>query len=247
LKSAAFVGLLASAAVSALLCTAGPAAKAAGAANAQDGGLKPFKAHYIADWKGINVAVSDIEMTAGDSSDEFVYRWSVAARGVFRLLYSDPVIQTSWFNVEGGHVRPQQYRGEQGGLSVNVKFNWLDMRAIGTSENRPLDLPLKAGAQDLNSIQAETMTDLRNGDLPNTIQILDKDQLKDFDYVQEGTARIRTDLGELDTIVVASRRKGNDRVLRMWFAPALGFVPVKAERSRHGNVEFSMRIKSLTR
>jgi hypothetical protein len=254
-KPAACFKVLASAALSAILCTAGTPANAAGAAasavsgaaNAVDGGLQPFKAHYIADWKGINVAVSDIEMTAGDSPGEFVYRWSVAARGVFRLLYSDPVIQTSWFKLEDGHVRPHEYRGEQGGLSVNVQFNWLDMRATGTSENRPIDLPLKAGAQDLNSIQAETMTDLRNGDLPNTIQMLDKDQLKDFDYVQEGTARIRTDLGELDTIVVASRRKGNDRVMRMWFAPSLGFVPVKAERSRHGSVEFTMHIKSLTR
>jgi len=259
-KPAATFELLASSALSAILCASGTSANAAataatattttatapGAANGLDGGLKPFKAHYIADWKGINVAVSDIEMTAGDSPGEFVYRWSVAARGVFRLLYSDPVIQTSWFKLEDGHVRPREYRGEQGGLSVNVKFNWLDMRATGTSENRPLDLPLKAGAQDLNSIQAETMTDLRNGDLPNTIQMLDKDQLKDFDYVQEGTARIRTDLGELDTIVVASRRKGNDRVMRMWFAPSLGFVPVKAERSRHGSVEFTMRIKTLT-
>jgi hypothetical protein len=83
--------------------------------------------------------------------------------------------------------------------------------------------------------------------LPKTFQILDKDQLKDFDYVQEGTARMRTDLGELDTIVVTSQRQGNDRILRMWFAPSLGFVPVQAERSRHGSQEFAMRIKSLTR
>ncbi len=91
------------------------------------------------------------------------------------------------------------------------------------------------------------MVDLRNGNLPDTFQILDKDQLKDFDYVIEGPARIRTDLGELDTIIVASQRKGNDRILRMWFAPSLGFIPVQAERMRHGSVEFAMHIKTLKR
>jgi len=209
--------------------------------------LKPFAAHYIADWKGINVAVSDIEMTPGAAPGEFVYRWSVAARGIFRVVYSDPVIQTSWFKLHGGHVRPDKYRGEQGGASVNVEFNWLTKRATGTSENKPIDLPLKEDAQDLNSIQAEIMLDLRNGNLPDTFQILDKDQLKDFDYVNEGTARIRTDLGELDTIIVTSQRKGNDRILRMWFAPSLGFIPVQAERTRHGSVEFAMHIKTLKR
>jgi hypothetical protein len=209
--------------------------------------LQPFSAHYIADWKGINVAVSDIDMKAGAAPGEYVYRWSVAARGIFRVVYSDPVIQTSWFKIEDGHVHPNKYRGEQGGASVDLTFNWLTKHATGTSEKKPIDLPFKDGVEDLNSIQAEIMVDLRSGDMPKTFQILDKDQLKDFDYVREGTARIRTDLGELDTIVVASQRKGNDRVLRMWFAPSLGFIPVQAERSRHGSVEFAMHIKSVAR
>jgi len=234
------VKLLAAMVLSSSLCMAN-------AVDAPDSELKPFRAHYVANWKGINVAVSDIELKAGDAPGEYVYRWSVAARGVFRVVYSDPVIQTSWLKVEGGHVRPHKYHGEEGGSSVNVDFDWLTMRATGTSENKPLDLALKDGAQDLNSIQVEIMLDLRSGELPKTFQILDKDQLKDFDYVNEGTARIHTELGELDTIIVTSQRQGNDRVLRMWFAPSLGFVPVQAERTRHGNLEFAMRIKSITR
>ena len=59
--------------------------------------------------------------------------------------------------------------------------------------------------------------------------------------------RIRTALGELDTVVVASSRTGNDRVLRMWFAPSLDYIPVQAERTRAGKLEFAMRIKSLKR
>ena len=72
-----------------------------------------------------------------------------------------------------------------------------------------------------------------------------KDELKEFIYSQEGTAKIRTDLGELDTVIVASQRTGNNRILRMWFAPSLGYVPVQAERTRDGKLEFAMRIKTL--
>jgi len=113
------------------------------------------------------------------------------------------------------------------------------------SETKPVDIRLPEGAQDVMSIQVEVMFDLKNGNLPKTFQIIDKDQLKEFDYAQEGTAKIRTAIGELETVIVTSQRPGNNRILRMWFAPALGFVPVQAERSRDGKVEISMRIKSV--
>jgi hypothetical protein len=84
--------------------------------------------------------------------------------------------------------------------------------------------------------------------MPAVFSIIDKDQMKDFIYTREGTAKLRTAIGSLDTIVVASRRSRTDsRVLRMWFAPALGFVPVQAERTRDGKLEFAMRIRSLKR
>jgi hypothetical protein len=91
------------------------------------------------------------------------------------------------------------------------------------------------------------MLDLRNGTLPAIFHIVDKDELKDFIYTREGTARIRTALGELDTVIVSSQSKGSDRILRMWFAPSLGFIPVQAERTRDGKLEFAMRIKTLKR
>jgi hypothetical protein len=89
------------------------------------------------------------------------------------------------------------------------------------------------------------MLDLKNGNLPKTFQIIDKDQLKEFNYTQEGAAKIRTAIGELDTVIVTSQRAGNNRILRMWFAPSLGFVPVQAERSRDGKVEIAMRVKNV--
>jgi hypothetical protein len=91
------------------------------------------------------------------------------------------------------------------------------------------------------------MLDLKNGTMPKTFQIIDKDEVKEFIYAREGTAKINTAIGPLDTVIVSSQRAGGNRILRMWFAPSLGFVPVHAERSREGKLEFAMRIKSLKR
>jgi hypothetical protein len=211
-----------------------------------DAGIAPFSAHYLADWKGINIGTSDLELKEDAEPGHYVYTWTITARGIFRL-YRDEVTQKSWLSISADHVRPEKYRAADGSSSVNLDFDWDGGRTRGTSEQKPVDLKLAAGTQDVMSIQVEVMLDLKKGNLPRTFQIIDKDELKEFIYTQEGTASIKTALGQLDTIIVASKRSGNNRILRMWFAPALGFVPVQAERTRDGKLELAMRIKSLKR
>jgi hypothetical protein len=221
---------------------------ASGAASAaDDAGIAPFIAHYQADWKGISVGTSDIKLTQGAEPGQYLYTWTITARGIFRVAYHDDLVQQSWLSVVDDHVRPEKYRGKEGSSTVELNFDWKDMHATGLSETKPVDLMLKEGTQDVMSIQVEVMLDLKRGNLPKTFQIIDKDQLKEFNYTQEGNARIRTEIGEIDTVIVTSQRTGNNRILRMWFAPSLGFVPVQAERSRDGKVEISMRIKGVDR
>jgi len=210
-----------------------------------DAGIAPFSAHYVAEWKNITVGSSDLKLERGAQPGQYVYKWTISARGIFRIVYSSDLTQQSWMSLADGHIRPEKYRAEEGSSSLSLDFDWGAGRAHGLSEGKPVQIELKPGSQDLMSIQVEIMLDLKNGALPGVFYIVDKDQLKDFIYKQEGTARIRTGLGQLDTIIVSSRRPGNDRILRMWFAPSLGFVPVQAERSRGDRLEFAMRIKSL--
>ena len=211
-----------------------------------DTGIAPFTAHYLADWKSINVGTSDLELKQDAEPGHYLYTWTITARGIFRL-YRDEVTQKSWFSIDADHVRPDRYRAEDGRSTVNLDFDWDAGRVRGASEGKAVDLKLKDGIQDVMSIQVEVMLDLKNGNLPKTFQIIDKDTPKEFTYSQEGTANIRTALGQLDTVIVSSRQTGNNRILRMWFAPSLGFVPVQAERTRDGKLEFAMRIKTLKR
>ena len=213
---------------------------------AADAGIAPFSARYQADWKSITVGTSDLELKQDTEPGHYLYTWTITAHGIFRL-YRDEVTQKSWLSIDADHVRPEKYRAEDGSSSVSLDFDWDAGQVGGMSEKKPVDLKLKDGTQDLMSIQVEVMLDLKNGNLPKTFQIIDKDQLKEFIYTQEGSAKIRTALGELDTVIVESRQAGNNRILRMWFAPSLGYVPVQAERTRDGKLEFAMRIKTLKR
>jgi hypothetical protein len=214
---------------------------------ADEPSLAAFSAQYQADWKGISIGTSKIELKPAAEPGHYVYTWSITARGIFRLAYHDDLVQTSWLSVNAEHARPEKYLGKEGSSSVSLNFDWQNKHVTGDSEGKPVDIKLKEGIQDVMSIQVEVMLDLMNGNLPKVFEIIDKDQLKEFDYAQEGTAKIKTEIGELDTVIVSSQRPGNNRILRMWFAPSLGFVPVQAERSRDGKVEIAMRIRSLAK
>jgi hypothetical protein len=228
-----------------MACAACAAGANAAADTRSDTGIAPFVAHYQADWKGISVGTSDIQLAQGSEPGRYLYTWTITARGIFRVAYHDDLVQKSWLTVAGDHVRPDKYLGKEGGSTVELNFDWQNKRATGVSETKPVDIELKEGTQDVMSSQVEVMLDLKNGNLPKNFHIIDKDQLKEFNYTQEGSAKIRTAIGELDTVIVTSQRVGNNRILRMWFAPSLGFVPVQAERSRDGKIEIAMRIKSL--
>lgn len=223
----------------------GLAAQGSEAPVGDEPGIAPFIAHYQADWKGISVGTSDLQLAQGAEPGHYLYTWTITARGIFRLAHRDDLVQKSWLSMVGNHVRPDKYVGQEGSSTVEIDFDWQNKRATGVSETKPVDLPLKEGVQDVMSIQVEVMLDLKHGNLPKTFQIIDKDELKEFIYTLEGKARIKTAIGQIDTLVVTSQRKGNNRILRMWFAPSLGFAPVQAERTRDGKLEIAMRLKSL--
>jgi len=228
----------------ALAPSTAPSSAPAGAREAAEAGIAPFSAHYVAEWKNITVGSSDLALKRDAEPGHYVYKWTISARGIFRLVYSDDVTQQSWFEVIDQHVRPEKYLAEQGSSRVIFNFDWAAGHARGFSEEKPVDLVLTPGIQDLMSIQIEVMLALKNGNLPKVFYIIDKDQIKDFAYAQEGPAVLKTAIGQFDTVIVSSRRTGKDRVLRMWFAPSLGYLPMQAERSRGGKLEFAMRIRS---
>ncbi|HMK85340.1 MAG TPA: DUF3108 domain-containing protein [Steroidobacteraceae bacterium] len=208
---------------------------------------RPFSAHYVAEWKNISVGTSDLQLQIDKQAGRYHYTWTTSARGIFRLVYSSDLIQQSWLRVIDDQVRPEKYRAEEGSSSVSFDFDWDSGHARGSTEGKPLDLALPPGTQDLLSIQIAVMLDLKNGNLPPTFHIIDKDRVKEFSYRREGETDLETALGTLHTVIVASRQTGSNRILRMWFAPELGFVPIQAERTRENKLEFAIRIRSLKR
>jgi hypothetical protein len=238
-------------AVAILGCSALSMTGTAAAQPAAAGGVpQPFSASYEVFWKGVNAASAGLELRR-DGTDRYTYVSRNNARGMFRLAFPGEVNQTSQFTLEAGRPRPVSYRADDGTddtrRDVSLTFDWAAMRVRGRAEDKPVDVALRPGAQDGMSVQIALMLDLQRGGSPDGFWLIDRNELKQYEYTGEGVARIATALGELDTVIWSSRRPGSERVTRVWYAPSLGYLPVQAERRRGGKLEWQMRITRLSR
>lgn len=209
--------------------------------------LTPFKATYTAQWKGMTAGVSTLELRrAGEN--QYVYESVNKARGMFRLAFPDALVQASTFRVDDSKVTPLKFRGsDEKERPIDLKFDWTAMRVTGVAKGNQVDLELPEGAQDPMSLQIASLRSLASGEVSPTVWMMDGDKLKEYELKLEGRERIETGLGPLDTLIYTSRRAGSDRVTRTWVAPAIGYLPVKAQRIRGKKVEVTLEIESLDR
>jgi hypothetical protein len=231
-----------------ILCAAGPAA--ADAQDTQPLTVQPFTAVYQLEWHGLIAGYSTLTLSQ-PTPGTYEYSSVNRARGIFRLAFPDAISERSRFRVVRGHVEPLAYQEDNGPgrakQNVSLTFDWAAGRARGSASEKPVDQPLEPATQDPLSVQVELMRDLIAGEAPTHFLLFDHDAAKQYNYTREGTETLDTAMGRFDTVIYRSDRPDSDRVMRLWLAPALGYLPVQAVRWRKGKIEFELHIHELQR
>jgi Protein of unknown function (DUF3108) len=212
--------------------------------------LPLFHGSFSVNYRGINAGTTEIEMER-EQHGRYRYESRANARGLFRAFFSEEITQISWLEVSAAGVRPLRYRADDGSddteRDISLDFDWSTRRVTGVAEEKPVALEVEPGTHDAMSLQVAVMQDLAHGKRPGAYLMVDKDRVKEYRYVFEGEATIKTVLGDVPTLVYRSERTGSRRATRTWFAPSLGFIAVRAERLREGKREWLMEMKSLQR
>jgi hypothetical protein len=211
---------------------------------------QPFKITFAVEWHGMDAGTSVLELTR-KGANEFVYRSSNRARGLFRVALPDTITQTSHFMIENGVVMPLSYEGNDGSSDtskdVSLKFDWDARKVTGVAEDKPVEQPLEKGVQDSLSVQVALMCALAAGQAPQSFQLIDKDEVKEYQYTREGEATLDTAVGKLATVIYKSQKAGSSRATRLWIAPSLGYLPVRAEQSKRDKRELQLTIRAVDR
>jgi len=235
-------------AAAAVLVTAATAyAAPAGGVSSQPGAASapvPFVATYTIAWHGVTAGTSTLELRR-IGPQLYLYTSTDRAYGVFRLAFPHPMQQSSRFSITAGEVRPLAFQAGGVGNAVMAQFDWKYGQVTGMAKGKLLDLKLQAGTQDPLSVQIAIMLKLLAQDAPNSFWMLNTDEIDRFRYVRHGESTLDTPLGKLRTILYTSQQPGSSKITYLWLAPALNYMPARAEQHVKGSTQIALEIQAF--
>jgi hypothetical protein len=210
--------------------------------------LKPYTATYNGIWRGMTVAVSTLKLA--QTGDTWTFSSRSEPRGIGRMASGIfPPLQVSVVRVTEQGVQPQSFKSSGGdpGKNIELNYDWQTYRVRGVYEGTMVDLPLTPRVQDDGSVQLALMVELLAGRTPPTVQLIDKNSVREYEFSRDAEETITTPLGDVRTVVFKSQKKYSPRITRFWCAPDRGYIPMKVQQKRDDDVQWTLEIQSLTR
>jgi len=96
-------------------------------------------------------------------------------------------------------------------------------------------------------VQLALMVELLAGRTPPSVQLIDKNSVRDYEFTRDGEPTIKTTIGDVHTVVFKSQKKNSPRITRFWCAPDRGYIPMKVQQEKGDDVQWTLEIQSLKR
>jgi hypothetical protein len=209
--------------------------------------LRPYVARYNVRYHGLSGG--DIEFTLkNEGNGRYVFASHLLPNFLGRFFTSDQAEDRSEMSFANGELKPLHFVSEDGTSKTDndlrYDFDWATRKATGRFREHDFTLNLPANTQDRLSIQLAASLALQAGHEPGKLIMLERDELQEYHITEQGKEHISTKGGDYDTVLLKSEREGSSRTTQYWYAPALNYIPVRAERSTNGKVDIVMELKS---
>jgi hypothetical protein len=211
--------------------------------------LQPYIATYAVSYRGLEAGTISMHLTHDAATNRYTFETRANPSVLARLVIGRDAVERTVVEPTDDGIRPVQWHLEDGKSGKDgdgdLKFDWDANKVTGEYEGKPVDLPTQPGLQDRLSIQLAVTAALVKGREPASIIMVNGDRTREYAYTRGASAQLDTKLGKQDTIIYESTRPGSNRVSKVWHAPQLQFLPVRAEQIRKGKVETVMQLVSL--
>ncbi len=172
-----------------------------------------------------------------DGTYRFVSK--LKATGLASIVNRDELLETSSGAFELGTYRPDQYnyvrKNKKKPRVISMYFDRENANVKTIVNGETMSSPLSENLLDKLIYQAALMHDLGLGKTDLGYRIADRGKEKLYRPVFMEQERIKTDIGEFDTMKIVRRRSKDKRRTTFWCAAELAYLPVRvAYREKDG-------------
>jgi hypothetical protein len=184
------------------------------------------------------ISLGNLKSTLSYEGNKYQYHKSTRATGVAKLLTGAKITEKSDGLFSGNRVIPTAYSYKE---KVRKKrrsdvATFAKGRASGEYKGKPYDLAVPANILDRGILEVVIANDLSRN-LPNlSYTVMERGELKQYNFVRQGVERVKTRAGTFDTVKLSVKRKGGSRETTFWMSQKLGFLPVKMLHKEKGDV-----------
>ncbi|NIE77767.1 DUF3108 domain-containing protein [Pantoea sp. Tr-811] len=207
--------------------------------------LKPFAASYTADWKQLPMS-GTAERSLVKNKDG---SWNLDFKASMMIA---SLTEQSTLRMDNDTLLPQKYHFERGGLgkakTVDLTFDWTAKKITGTDRKDAISLPLNRGVLDKSSYQLALQHDVAAGKKSMTYQVVDGDEIDNYDFRVLGTEKVTTKTGQVEAVKVERVRapSQNKRVTELWFAKDWDYLLVQLRQVETDGKEYVIVLQDGT-
>ncbi len=210
--------------------------------------LKPFYVEYIVGNNLLNAGTAKLSLKM-QVDNQWIYSLKTEPSGIFRLTGKGRIHEVSIVSKNKQQYVPRSYFYKHGEdnkrRNIDAQFNWQDQELTimrkGEEEVEHLTDPIL----DRLSVTLAVMDKVRKGFDQAEILVLDNGSVKNMQFINEGTALLKTKLGTFNTVIVRRIREGSSRETITWFAQELNYIPVQIEQLKRGKLVARMKINKF--
>ncbi|MBT8143196.1 MAG: DUF3108 domain-containing protein [Gammaproteobacteria bacterium] len=199
----------------------------------------PFTAHYDVQFSGLGGKL--VSQFSHNDGGNYVFENRTSAKGIARLARPRDVVDRSVFAVsDDSELRPLVFESEDGTRRNKngnvVEFDWEVGNASSAYEGESREFDLEPQPLDRQLMQLALMRDLAAGANETSYTVIDRHDLKTYDFTVLGRETIEVPAGKFQVLKVRKQRKGSSRATLMWCAPELQYLPVMMQQLKEDKV-----------
>ena len=211
--------------------------------------LKPFVATFMITamgLEGINVTNSLSLVKSSDDRQEYHFKSYSMSVGLLAFKKDETRDEQSKGLIHAGRIQPEYYsflqlRDDDAHRDVEIVFDWNKQEVTNNHrhKNNQWTMPVPLHTVDKLSYQLSLMLKLAGKpEKTFSFNIADGGRIKEYNFEILGEERVYTSLGSYKALKIHHQRYKKDKIITLWCAPELNYLPVKIIQEETGKPTF---------